>query len=174
MINLLSNSYMFWWSDTFLPIIVQLRAGVRQVSWSLAPSKWRVSFCWEHITALRVGANELRLPREEVSGVLLTLFRFHLSLRTLLFGSCGLRVCTVWECPLITKSAIVSTVNIRMVIFAYVEVDTLLEGSMMRFLVVCSDSMNWTKSSLDIPFPPWLEGLHQLLSHQLCNCYHYK
>ena len=53
-----------------------------------------------------------------------------------------------------TKTAVPSIVYIRMVIFAYVEVDTLLEGSMIRFLVVCSDSMNWTKSSLDIPFPP--------------------
>ena len=153
---------MFWWPDTFLHIIVQLRAGVCQVSWSFAPSKWRVSFCWEHITALRVGANELRFPREEVSGILFTRFRFHLSLRTLLFGSCGLRICIQCESVhiIITKSANVSIVNIRMVILAYVEVDTLLEGSMMRFLVVCSDSMNWTKSSLDIPFPPWLEGLH--------------
>lgn len=90
----LSNSYMFWWSDTFLHIIVQLRAGACQVSWSLAPSKW-ISFCWEHITALRVGANELGLPREEVSRILLIQFRFHLPLGTRLLGSYEQRECIV-------------------------------------------------------------------------------
>ena len=79
-------------------------------------------------------------------------------------------VCTLSTCWCLKLIHTTSYTYVRMVILAYVEVETLLDGSMMTFLVVCSDSIKWTKSSLDIPFPPpsTSEGLYNKMRSGQC------
>lgn len=75
-------------------------------------------------------------------------------------------VCTMWlGIKTLTQHR---QLDLRIVTLAYVEVETLLEGSIMTFLVVCSDSMKWTKSSLDMPFPPpsTSDGLYNDIKNQ--------